>query len=217
MISVDISIRQLVEVMDIDSPIYFTEKDKLNRENYFYFQPMGEAEVEAIRNQNHNPQCDYDPAGIGLHLPDITATEYLELENSRNPVGIESNINLISQQMIAFIVEYPILLATFSVLHEYGHWVHYINSGKSSYEYALMETNERKPYEKIAREIKALDDWDPHKIILGRRYHNEIYSQFTSEKFANKYAMEHFAEAIEKVRAVIGYTEQDLLEMPIYE
>lgn len=217
MISVDICIRQLVELMGIDSPIYFTEKDKLNKENYFYFQPMGEAEVDAIRNRNHNPQYDYDPTGSGLHLPDITATEYLELENSRNPVAVESIINLISQHMIAFIVEYPILLATFSVLHEYGHWVHYKNSGKSPYEYALMETNERRPHEKTARGINAMDDWDPYKIILGRRYHNEIYSQFTSEKFANEYAMEHFDDALEKVRSSIGYTEQNLLEMPMYE
>lgn len=217
MIPVDISIRQLVELMDIDSPIYFTEKDKLNRENYFYFQPMGEAEVEAIRNHNHNPQCDYDPAGSGLHLPDITATEYLELENSRNPVGIESIFNLISQQMIAFIAEYPILLATFSVLHEYGHWIHFKNSGKTPYEYAQEEANERKLHEKTVRGIYLMDDWDPYKVIQARRYHNEIYSQYTSEKFANEYAMEHFADALEKVRSSMGYTEQNLLEMPMYE
>lgn len=213
----DISIRQLVELMGIDSPIYFTEKEKLNKENYFYFQAMGEAEVEAIRNRNHNPQNDYDPSGSGLHLPDITATEYHELENSRNPVAVEFIIDLISQHMIAFKTEYPILLATFSVLHEYGHWVHYKNSGKTPYEYAQMETNERKPYEKTVRGIKAMDDWNPFKIILGRRYHNEIYSKFTSEKFANEYAMEHFADVLEKVRSSIGYSEQNLLEMSMYE
>lgn len=213
----DISIRQLAEVLNIDSPIYFIEKDKLNKENYCFFRPMGEAEVTAIRNRSHDPRCHYDPAGSGLYLPDITATEYFQLENNRNPIGVESIINQISQHMMAFIVEYPILLATFSVLHEYGHWIHYKNSGKSSYEYARMETDERKPYEKTAREIYAMNDWDPFKTILVRRYHNEIYSQFTSEKFANEFAIGNFDDAIGKVRTTIGYTEQDLFGMSISE
>lgn len=51
----DISVKQLVELLDFDSPVFFTEKEKLNKENYFYFQPMGDAEKEAIQN------CTYDP------------------------------------------------------------------------------------------------------------------------------------------------------------
>lgn len=213
----DISIKQLVELLDVDSPLCFTEKEKLNKENYFYFQPMGDAEKEAIRNRTHDPQCVYDPTGSGLHLPDIMSSEYFQLENGRNPVAVESIINQISQQMMAFEVEYPILLSLFCVLHEYGHWVHFKNSGKSPYEYAQMEANERTQHEKTAQGIYAMDDWDPYKILLARRYHNEIYSQFTSEKFANEYALEHFADAIEKVRSAIGYTEQELLEISINE
>lgn len=45
----DISVKQLVELLDFDSPVFFTEKEKLNKENYFYFQPMGDAEKEAMR------------------------------------------------------------------------------------------------------------------------------------------------------------------------
>lgn len=126
-------------------------------------------------------------------------------------------INLISQQMIAFVVEYPILLATFSVLHEHGHWIHFKNSGKTPYEYMQMEANERKPHEETVRGIYLMADWDPYKVFLARRYHNENYSQYTSEKFANEYALEHFADALERVRSYIGYTEQHLLEMPMYE
>lgn len=78
-----------------------------------------------------------------------------------------------------------------------------------------MEANERAEYEKTSQGIRAMDDWDPYKIVLARRYHNEIYSNFTSEKFANEYALKHFADAIKKVRSALGYTEQELLELSI--
>lgn len=213
----DISIRRLVEVLGINSPIYFTEKDKLNKENYCYFQPIGEAEKEAIRNRNHNLHYQYDPVGMGVYLPDITACEYLELESARNPIAVEFIICRISQEMIVYLAEYPILLATFCVLHEHAHWVHFMNSGKSPYEYALMETNERKPYAETEREIHAMDDWNPLKMIQARKFHKNIYSQFTSEKFANEYAMKNFSDALEKVRASIGYSEMDLIETIIQE
>lgn len=211
----DISVKQLVELLDFGSPVFFTEKEKLNKENYFYFQPMGDAEKEAIQNCTYDPQCVYDPTGRGLHMPDVMSSEYFQLESGRNPVAVESIINHISQRMMVFNVEYPILLSLFCVLHEYGHWVHFKNSGKSPYEYARMEANERAEHEKTAQGICAMDDWDPYKIVLARRYHNEIYSNFTSEKFANEYALEHFADAIKKVRSAVGYTEQELLELSI--
>ena len=213
----DISIKLLVEVLGIDAPLYFTDRDKLNKENYFFFQPMGEEEIKAIRNGEHNPQYQYSPTGIGIHLPDITACEYLERENDRNPIAIEYIIGLISHEMIVFLPEYSILLATFCVLHEYGHWVHFQNAGKSSYEYAQMEKNERKQYADKEYEIRTLDDWNPLKMILARDFHKNIYSQFTSEKFANEYAMKNFSDALGKVRAAMGYTEVDLLEMLIQE
>lgn len=89
--------------------------------------------------------------------------------------------------------------------------------GIGGFPLAAVRHGIRPVYEKTAREIKAMDDWNPFNLILGRRYHNEIYSKFTSENFANEYAMVHFADVLEKVRSSIGYTEQNLLEMSMYE
>ena len=87
----------------------------------------------------------------------------------------------------------------YCVLHEYGHWLYFKETGLTSYEYCEQEKKERQPHEKVAREIYEMPDWDPYKQYLAERYEKEIYSQFTSEQAANKYALEHIEEAMQAV------------------
>lgn len=208
----EISFKDLVALLDINAPIFFIEKNQLNRENYVFFRPMGGAEKDAFLMGKHDPLSEYDPTGIGLYFPDITTSEYYQLENSRNPIAIEAILEKISQQMSVYTSECPILFSVHCVLHEYGHWIHFKRTGKSPYEYVRLGIEERKQYTKIEQGIYAMDDRNPLKLLSARRYYDEIYSQFPPEKFANEFAAEHFCDAIEKVRAALDYTEQDLLE-----
>ena len=195
----DISFRDLVVLLKFNAPVHFTPKEKLNKQNYVFCKFMGDEESTAIIAGNHNPNVNYDNSDIGLYFPDLGLEEYYELEKSRNPIGISTHICEISSQMSINIEDIPIVFAVHCVLHEYGHWLYFNETGLSSYEYCEQEKKERQPYENTAREIYKMPDWDPYKRYLAERYDKEIYSKFSSEHAANKYALEHIEEAVRKV------------------
>ena len=197
-----ITFKKIIDLLCIDAPIQLTPKEKLDKTNYVFCKIMGEEESKARLDGTHNKESDYDTSDVGLHFPDIDIDiyEYYKLEEARNSVGINACIEELSNQTIILIEEIPIVWAIYSVLHEYGHWLHFNNSNLTSFEYCEKERIERQPYEKTAREIYEMPDWDPAKFHLAKRYHLEIYSQFTSEKYANEYAKKHFLEALETVR-----------------
>lgn len=157
---------------------------------------MGDEETAAIIAGNHDPDANYDNSDLGLHFPDLGLEEYYELEKARNPVGISTHICEISSQMNIKIEDIPIVFAVHCVLHEYGHWIYFKETGLTSYEYCEQEKKERQPYENTAREIYKMPNGDPYKRYLAGRYDKEIYSKFSSESAANKYALEHIQDAL---------------------
>lgn len=195
----DICFRDLVALLNVDAPVHFTPKDKLNKQNYVFYKFMGDEEFAAIIAGNHDPNANYDISDIGLHFPDLGLEEYYELEKARNPVGISTHIYEISSQIRINIEDIPIVFAVYCVLHEYGHWLHFKKSGLTSCEYYEQEKKERLPHENTAREIYKMADWDPYKRYLAERYDREIYSKFSSEAAANKYALEHIQESLNKI------------------
>jgi len=207
-----IDFRDIVKILDIDAPVHFTPKDKINKKNYVFCRFMGNDECAAIISGRHDPNASYDNCDIGLHFPDIDVEEYCALETIRNPVAISSYINNISNQMPVYLSEIEVLFAIHCVLHEYGHWLYFLSTGMTSFEYCEAEKKERQPYENTAKEIYDMPDWHPNKRILAEKYEKEIYSQFSSELAANQYALEHIMEAMVKVREFLGYTEQDLID-----
>lgn len=195
----DIKFRELVAILKIDAPVHFTPKEMLNKKDYVYCKFMGDEECAAITAGNHDPHREYNNSDIGLYFPDIGVEEYYESEQTRNPVGIQTHICEVSSQMIINIEDIPIVFAVHCVLHEYGHWIYFKETGLTSYEYCEQERKERLPHEKTAREIYKMPDWLPYKRYLAERYDKEIYSQFSSEQAANKYALAHIKDAIETV------------------
>lgn len=208
-----IDFRKLIEILNIDAPVHFTPRDKLNKKDYVMCKMMGEEEVKAIVDGTHNPNKKYNDEDLGLYFPDVDIDEYLQLENERNPMAINSRIAELSFITRVYIKEYSLVIAIYTILHEYGHWKYFLESGKTSYEYCEMEKSIRQPTEKIWKQIYNMNDHDPMKCILGEKYNTEIYSQFPSEKYADDYAKEHFLESMGVVRTALGYDEDDLLNM----
>ena len=194
----DMNFRDLVDLFSVDAPVYFTPKEELNKQNYVFCKIMGDEETAAIIAGQHNSDTNYDSGDIGLHFPDIGLEEYYELEKVRNPVGISNHICEISSQMSINIEDIPIAFAVHCVLHEYGHWLYFKETGLTPYDYCEQEKKERQPYENIARNIYKMPDWDPYKRYLAERYDREIYSKFSSELAANRYALDHIKEAVGK-------------------
>ena len=195
----DIGFRNLVDWLEIDAPVHFTPKEKLNKQDYVFCRFMGDEEKAAIIAGTHDSNTRYDDRDIGLHFPDLELKEYYELEKARNSVGIRNHICDISCQMTIKIEDIPLVYAVHCVLHEYGHWIYFKETGLTSYEYCEQEKKERQPHEITAKKIYEMPDWDPYKIYLAERYDKEIYSKFSSEAAANKYALDHIQESMKRV------------------
>lgn len=206
----NLDFRKIVELLEIDAPVHFTPKSQLNKKDYVFCLFMGNEEKSAIKAGTHTLNGNYDTSDIGLHFPDIEIEEYYELESNRNPFAINSHIGKISNQMIVYPTEIPLLFALHCILHEYGHWIYFLSTGMSSYDYCEEEKKVRQPYEKMVNNIYKMPDCSLYKRIAAKKYEEEIYSQFPSEKSANQYAAEHILEAVTKIRNFLGYSEQDL-------
>lgn len=200
-----ITFKTIIDLLCINAPILLTPKEKLDKSNYVSCKIMGDEETKAILSGTHNKEVNYDASDVGLHFPDIDVYEYYELEKARNPVGIIVCMEELSSQTIIPVEEFPIVWAIYSVLHEYGHWLHFKNSRLTSYEYCEKESEERQPHEAVAKKLRDMPDWYPSKMALAKRYHLEIYLQFTSEKYADEYAKRNFLEAQKRVREYFGH------------
>lgn len=208
----EITFRKIIDVLSIDAPVHYTPREQLNKENYVFCRTIGSIEEQAVNSGTYDPNLEYDGYDMGLHFPDISVDEYYLLEVERNSTAIFSLVNALSNQMITYNSEFPILWAIHCVLHEYGHWQHFLDSGMSAYEYTMLQTKERRPFNKLVNEIRRVPVDDFFKEMLAQKYETEIYSQFSSEQYANKYSAEHIMKAIELVRNSCGYTEEDMLK-----
>ncbi len=208
--SVNIDFRRIVEILEIDVPVFFTPEAELDRRNYIYCSIIGKDELKAIVEATHNTGTEYECTDMGLHFPDVDVMKYYELEKHRNPVGMDIRIKEITNEIETILAEIPILLAVYCVIHEYGHWIHFKKSNLSSYEYWMNEHEARKPYSGIQQQIYEMPDNYPLKYVYEEKYEREIYAAFPSEKAANNYAMEHFKEAVKKIRHSLGYDEDTL-------
>lgn len=209
--NIDISIRELVKMMNLEEvPIYFHDKDKLEKENYMFFQYVGNEEKEALQNGTHVEDKEYSNYGIGVHVPDVTIREYYDLEMKRNPYSVNSLIQDISCIFTVWIKEYALVLAVFSILHEVGHWFDFKNSGKTGYQFVMNEQEGRKILAKEAKAIYQMNDFNPQKRCLAIEY-NKKYRDNPLEKRADEYALKNIQLILEMIREKMGYTEKDLL------
>lgn len=208
-----ISFRELVQILELDkkASIHYHPRDELSKNNYVFFRYLGNEEEEALINGTHDKGKVYNNSDIGVHLPDLDIKQYYELEMKRNPSNIQSVIGKISYETPVWIKEYYLVWAIYCVLHEIGHWIDFVNSGKTSYEFSIIEKGYREGLEKEAKVISQINDYSPQKRLLMEEY-NRKYKEIPSEKAADDYAFSNLIPSLNKVREKLGYTESDLLQ-----
>lgn len=214
---------KIVEILGIEEkiPVYYTARENLNSENYVFFHIIGDAgniigEAEDGMKNIYSEDGRHD-SEVGIYLPDVDVYEYSDMEEKRNPIVSTMVMDHIGELIgMMYLQEMPIVRAVYSVLHEVGHWVDFINSGKTPWEYAVKEREERKDLNQMAVCIKQLPDIDPRKYMLEKDYHKK-YRELPSESAADQYADKHLVEALGKIRVACGYTEEDLQKMMFEE
>lgn len=192
--------KDIVNILKIDAPIHYVPREKMNKSNYVYCKIISQKEVDDYTKRKHFEGKEYDKTELGIYLPDVDVEEYLELEQERNPAAIENHIDDISCLMFVPLEECALVLAIYTVLHEYGHWIHFNLSGQSSLAYALWETELRKPLLAQEKEIYQMPDWHPEKMTIAKKYDRKVYMTIPSERYADQYALKNFVDSYESIK-----------------
>lgn len=87
-----IGFMDIVRLLNIDAPVHFAPREKLDKQNYVSTRIMSDEERDAIFDHTHDISKNYNCAEVGLYFPDIEVDEYYSLECQRNPVAIEVEI-----------------------------------------------------------------------------------------------------------------------------
>lgn len=209
---ITISFRKLVDILEVEKivNVHFIARNNLNKQNYVFFRYLSTEEIEAINQNNYDVKKEYNSSGKGIYLPDIDIQEYYNLEMQRNPEAPGYAISQFSYITFVSIKEYFLIWAIYCILHETGHWLDFIESGKTGYEYYLSEKPYREQLNKDAEKVRQINDCSPLKHIAMEQY-NQKYREIPSEQNADKYAFDNLLSALEKVRKELGYSENDLL------
>lgn len=195
-----ITLKNIVEILNIDAPVFYIDKENMKKENYIFFKCISDTEVKDILEGKHDINKQYDNSDIGIYFPQMDIHNYFKLEINRNPVAIEVHINNILEKIEISVNEYPLMWVIYCILHEYGHYLHFQKSNLTSFDYSNRHKEERIKDDKIVNYIKGIPDDMPFKLLIAKDYHKNIYMKYSDEKYADEYAMEHIVEAYHKVK-----------------
>lgn len=200
----EMTFRELVEILELDklAPIHFHHPKELSKNNYVYFRYLGNEEKEALINGIHDKNKQYDNSDLGVYLPDLDIKQYYEIEMKRNPCSIRYVIETISYKIPVLLEEKYLVWSVYCVLHEVGHWLDFLKSGKKSYEFSCIEKDYREELNKEADRIYRMNDYSHQKLLFVEEY-NHKYREIPSEKAADNYAYSNFIIAFNKVRKVL--------------
>ena len=139
-----------------------------------------------------------DDDRVGIFLPDVYASEFFFQEESANYISTMAYMRMINDLQSVDIETYDLLFASFVVLHEYGHWLHFRRCRKSGRDYVLWLEKHLAPVERQRIILDMIPDSEPVKEELVVEHIN-TYNAMPQEFSANKYALKHVAGLYQKV------------------
>jgi hypothetical protein len=165
----------------------------------FIFQVHNPTEKNDILNDKWDSSNTYDNSSIGIYIPNITTDQLAYLENERNPWSFEQILDIVSFKIPVSIEDTNLIYSTFAILHEFGHWFHFINSKMSTYQFYQLESKQRDSLNPLHQELLSLSDYSYEKHRLAKEY-NSLYRKLPSEKIADDFALQYIEESIDIIK-----------------
>jgi hypothetical protein len=134
----------------------------------------------------------------GVYIPNCSVADIYSMRNPLTTSHFELSIDMINSVKAIPKNEIKLAYTIFCILHEFGHWDYFINSGMSSKTFIEFLNPYRQKIVNKENSIKALPNYDMTKKAQEREYNIE-YNELPDEKAANSYALRNIALALEKV------------------
>ena len=129
----------------------------------------------------------------GIYLPKCTTETFYENVRINNPIEFEHMRSII--ESICECNEYTYSL--FNVLHELGHWVHYIQfirQGHDDCDYVFAYEADR--IELYAQRKAEAKSFRGNTVEEFNNKYSKLYCELTTEKEANRFAATHLKDCL---------------------
>jgi hypothetical protein len=194
----DLKLRELVKISGLDkkAPFHFMDCSAEYQSAHCCF--ITQHELENWLAGNLQPEDEFDEQELGIFLPDLYASDFYMQEERNNYISTLSYMRMINDMMEIEIEHYELVFAVFSILHEYGHWLHFRRCHKSNLDYVIWLNRSLAPVEQQREILKMIPDTEPMKEVLVAE-HIDSYNAMPQEFSANKYALKHIKSLYMKI------------------
>jgi len=195
----DTPLKDLIDILELSNvaPFHFyshSEKHTL----FAYCCYVTPEEIKNWKNQGLTFHHENHSNELGIHLVNMSAFSLFSMAKERNPYDVKYVINTVGQTYLPNMSPPQLIYATYLILHEVGHWLHFQKSGMSSLDYMKWISPGRTDLDNRAKCIRALSDSDPRKAKLAEVYHTD-YQNLPSEVVADQYAVQNFKDKYQLV------------------
>ena len=128
--------------------IYYEQKSKHSPSELIYFYTLSENEQKVYEELTDTQKKSFVGNSAAIYIPRMTITEFYEDYSTVDPYTIEYTLDMVFSavpQIKGNASLYPDAFALFCILHELGHWNHFLHCCKKVYDY-ISDSEIRKKY-----------------------------------------------------------------------
>ena len=175
----------------------YSKTDTQKERFAIYFSVLAGEDKTTYEALTKKEQKIYISNSAEIDIPDTTIEEFYADYRGFDPITVEYTLNMIFS-VVPSIKDAPDLhpeaFALFCILHELGHWDHFLSCGKMVHKYignpvqAKELFNEQRILQKECLQAKSLTDGLKKKALAWtKKYHD-----MPGEKIADEYALSQF-------------------------
>ncbi|MGG7059852.1 hypothetical protein ACQPUZ_16420 [Clostridium tertium] len=191
-------LKELIIELGVENLAPFHFVDNLEDREYAKCKHMSDEELKDYNNGVHDKNKIYNESELGIYLINTNIDNLYNMAIESNPYFVKSMINEISYYIKVDFKYKSIIYATYTILHEVGHWINFKKTNMSSLEYSIWDAKYRRKVNKFFNGVREMNDDDPFKYIYADEY-NEMYKNIPSEKEANEFTLNNIKDYLSKI------------------
>lgn len=191
-----ITFKKIVEALNIDAPYeYYVVDDNQNKGHLLWLDVLTEEDRVYFELLSDDDKQKYKTKSARIFIPRMIIYKYKNLDDEGGGYSFTYTLNHIRNIYLNAIDDDCLAVAVYMILHELGHWNDLKSKNFNVWEYSLKDSDEAKRvfdeqrnFERVAWQYDEIERKEKAHILLDK------YNNTPSERRANEYADEHFAE-----------------------
>lgn len=194
--SILITFKKIVEALNVDASYeYYVVNDQLNRGHLLWLDVLANADRAYFESLSEEDKRKFVTKSARILIPKMTIYKYKNMDDEGGGYSFSYTLNHIRNIYSNAIDDDCLAVAVYMILHELGHWDDLKSKNFNVWEYSLKDSDEAKRVFDEQRNFERVA-WKYDEIIRKEKAHVLLdkYNNTPSERRANEYADEHFAE-----------------------